>query len=120
MLLRRKPLPEKEAIKLFKQIVDGCEYLYDRGIFHRDLKPENILIQDGCAKISDFGLAKLVEEDDLKNNSLLRTNVGTPVYMSPQILMGEAYSIKCDVWSLGVIFYKVLFGILPWESVENF
>ena len=56
------------------------------GILHRDLKPENIMLHNGRAKIADFGFAKLVENDCLKNYSLEQTCVGTPLYMSPQIL----------------------------------
>ena len=56
-------LPANESVKIMKQIVDGCSYLYDKSIFHRDLKPENILIHQGSPKIADFGFAKVIEED---------------------------------------------------------
>jgi len=45
--------------------------------------------------------------------------VGTPIYMSPQVLLGDPYTIKCDVWSLGVVFYKMLYNIYPWEKTDN-
>lgn len=107
-----------EAVKIIKEIVDGCAYLYKLNIFHRDLKPENILITQGVCKISDFGFAKATEES-LKDHPEKGTVAGTPIYMSPQILRGEPYSLKCDVWSLGVIFYKLLFGFLPWDDVDD-
>ena len=88
------------------------------GIFHRDLKPENILICKGVYKISDFGFAKAVEETT-KDHPVKGTGAGTPIYMSPQILTGQPYSLKCDVWSLGVIFYKLLFGLIPWDDIED-
>jgi serine/threonine protein kinase len=85
------------------------------GVLHRDLKPENILLSNGQAKIADFGLSKVLE-DDSKEAAEVRTRAGTPYYMAPQILAGEPYNIRCDVWSLGVIFYKVLYGFLPWDT----
>lgn len=62
-LKKRNKLTEKDALPLFKQIADGCAYLYDKGIFHRDLKPENILLHKGKAKIADFGFSKVIEAD---------------------------------------------------------
>ena len=110
----------------FKEIVSGCCYLYDKGVFHRDLKPENILIHNNHCKLADFGFAKVIE-DDSKDLAQKQTAVGTPYYMAPQILAGEeyyyyyynSYSIKCDVWSLGVMFYQMLFGILPWQDTKS-
>lgn len=93
-----------DAMQAFREIVEGCAYLYNQNIFHRDLKPENILIKDGTYKISDFGFAKHTEEA-LKESPEKGTTAGTPIYMAPQILKGDPYSLKCDVWSLGVIFY---------------
>jgi len=55
----------------------------------------------------------------MKYNPTAQTSVGTPIYMSPQIIMGEPYTIKCDVWSLGVVFYKMLFNLYPWELTDN-
>ena len=80
-LKKRGKLPEAEALPLFKQIVDGIAYLYNKGVFHRDLKPENILINKRIAKIADFGFSKVIEDDkdQLGNN----TAVGTPYYMAP-------------------------------------
>lgn len=105
-------------MRAFREIVDGCVYLYNQSILHRDLKPENILIKDGIYKISDFGFAKMTEEA-LKDSPEKGTMAGTPIYMSPQVLKGEPYSLKCDVWSLGVIFYKLLFGSIPFDEVND-
>ena len=66
-------------------------------IFHRDLKPDNIMFHNGVVKIVDFSFAKLVEDDQAKNSSEQRTSVGTPIYMSPQVLLQKPYNIKCDV-----------------------
>lgn len=84
------------------------------GVIHRDLKPENILLRDDVLKIADFGFAKHSE-----NNSFLRTIVGTPAYMAPQILNEEKYTYKCDIWSLGVITYEMMVGKIPWIFTEK-
>ena len=55
----------------------------------------------------------------MKNNPTDGTCVGTPIYMSPQVLLSEPYTIKCDVWSLGIVFYKILFNLYPWERTDN-
>jgi serine/threonine protein kinase len=81
---------------------------------HRDLKPANILVSKGTYKIADFGLAKYLQDE----SQLLKTRVGTPFYMAPQILKNERYTSKCDIWSLGIIFYQLLFGTLPWYATS--
>ena len=55
----------------------------------------------------------------MKDNPSAGTCVGTPIYMSPQVLLGEPYTIKCDVWSLGVMFYRIIIGMIPWEQTDN-
>eukprot|EP00825_Cyclidium_porcatum_P047087 TRINITY_DN7567_c0_g1_i1.p1 TRINITY_DN7567_c0_g1~~TRINITY_DN7567_c0_g1_i1.p1 ORF type:complete len:148 (-),score=26.32 TRINITY_DN7567_c0_g1_i1:180-623(-) len=89
-----------------------------RDRFHRDLKPENILIHKSIAKIADFGFSKVIEEEK-KDVAVHQTAVGTPFYMAPQILNNQEYSIKCDVWSLGVMFYQILYGFLPWSDQSS-
>ena len=83
------------------------EYLVKKNIIHRDLKPANILIHDKIMKIADFGFAKSIENF---NGKLLQTCVGSPLYMSPQILNGKPYTTQSDIWSLGIIYYEMLFN----------
>lgn len=83
-------------------------------IVHRDLKPANILISKGVFKIADFGLSKYIQDE----YQMLKTRVGTPFYMAPQILKNERYTSKCDIWSLGIIFYQLVFGRLPWHATN--
>jgi serine/threonine protein kinase len=101
---------EKSTMICLIQILNGFGELVKNGVIHRDLKPENILLRDGVLKIADFGFAK-----HLENNSVLKTMVGTPAYMAPQILKEERYTYKCDIWSLGVITYELLVGENPWK-----
>jgi len=95
-----KRLCESESKRLIKQIMKGAKYLHNNGIIHRDLKPANILIKNGVCKISDFGFAK-----NMGNATVLKSIVGTPLYMSPQLLKGTKYTSKSDIWSIGLIYY---------------
>lgn len=92
---------------MIKGIVSAVSFLYDHNIVHRDIKPQNILISKGNPKLADFGFAKETSKDkDLKQTG---TNIGTLLYMAPQLIFEENphYSIKCDVWSVGVLMYYV-------------
>lgn len=80
----------------------GFEYLTRLDIMHRDLKPANILINGGQLKISDFGFARALDNGD---STILKSIVGTPLYMSPQILNHQPYTQKSDLWSVGLIYY---------------
>ncbi|CAD8100980.1 unnamed protein product [Paramecium primaurelia] len=92
----------------------GCGYLYEKNIIHRDLKPSNVLLQDNQIKIADFGLSKALEEQIKEMANDNTPQIGTPLYMSPQVIGQQNYSIKSDVWSLGCIFYEMLYGKTPW------
>ena len=79
---------------------------------HRDIKPDNILIHNGNLKIADFGFCKPLENA----NELAQTMLGSPIYMAPEVIKGEIYTMKADIWSIGVVLYKMLFGKCPFES----
>ena len=87
-------------------------------VIHRDLKPANILIHNGQVKIADFGFARAV--DDPKIQSRFTKKIGSPLYMSPQVYNGEKYGTKCDVWSLGILLYELLFKKPPWYGNNAF
>lgn len=101
-LKKRGKLHEKEAVKILRELLGGYQYLLSIGILHRDLKPANILMSGGICKISDFGLAKNIETPE---SIVMMSLVGTPLYMSPQILKKGKYTNKSDIWSIGLIFY---------------
>ncbi|CAD8051650.1 unnamed protein product [Paramecium sonneborni] len=109
----RKVIPEDEALKIMNDLLLGIKALLKIGIIHRDIKPANILIHDNQFKITDFGFAKQI---DANLDTIMNSLVGTPLYMSPQILKRTKYSSKCDVWSLGLILYEMLYGMTPWHS----
>lgn len=110
---RKRRVGEVEALKILRDIMNGFKYLCSHEIIHRDLKPANILVHNGRCKISDFGFAKNLEFGE---NTILRSVVGTPLYMSPQILSKQSYTNKSDLWSVGLIFYEMIYGQTPWPA----
>ncbi len=106
-LLRRiGRLPEDKAIQIARQICAGVAAAHDRGVLHRDLKPENVMIDgDGNVRITDFGIASLVEEASDEES-----RVGTPAYMSPEQLAGRELTVKSDIYSLGLVLYELFTG----------
>ena len=88
----------------------GVKYLSTQNVTHRDLKPANILLRAKQCKISDFGFAKNIESE----SAVMKSIVGTPLYMSPQLLHKQKYTNKSDLWSIGLIFYEMLHGKTPW------
>ncbi|KRW98895.1 Protein kinase-like domain [Pseudocohnilembus persalinus] len=117
-----KRIPEKEAVQIFKQIMNGYKAIFDASAIHRDLKPENILFKDNVVKIADFGLSKIINKNAALD--IYTTNKGTPFYRPPQLLNDQhsvpvEYPQKIDIWSLGVLFYEMLVGKRPWLEVEN-
>lgn len=108
------PLDVREAMDIARQISEGLQRAHDRGIIHRDIKPGNIMLtEEGLAKILDFGLAKLERGADLTRTM---TIMGTLAYMSPEQALGEDVDSRTDIWSLGVVFFEMLTGKLPFPG----
>ena len=109
---------EHDCKTIVKQLLEGLEHLHSHGICHRDLKPENIMfVADDSSdiKIIDFGLSKLLAKEPLcvvPQEFKMKTKIGTPYYVSPEILAGS-YDLKCDIWAVGVIAYFMLCGQPP-------
>jgi calcium-dependent protein kinase len=108
-----KSFPEKEAAGILHQILSAVNYLHKHQIVHRDLKPENILFDGSNVKITDFGAS-----GKFQPNSKLNTLVGTSYYIAPEVI-GNSYNEKCDVWSIGVIMYILLSGVLPFNGQND-
>ena len=120
-LEREKILDEPTAIRIVRQITSALAAAHERGIVHRDLKPENIFLLNhpdypDYVKILDFGIAKLMGPHDGTRNTLAGTVMGTPAYMSPEQCRGEAQlDHRSDIYSLGVMLYEMLAGVVPFR-----
>ncbi len=107
-------LPLSDAVFIFKSIVNAISYIHSNGVLHRDIKPGNIRIdQDDSIKLLDFGIAK-----DIGGNRLTQAGcfVGTLQYLAPEQLSGNSGDQRSDIWSLGVLFYEMLTGKLPFKE----
>ena len=111
-----KQHPEERA-QLFEQLLEVLDYLHAEGIVHRDLKPDNILVQpDGRLRLLDFGLARNL--DGSNRATVSGMILGTPAYMSPEQVQGQALDARSDLYQVGVIFYEALEKRMPFESRE--
>ena len=112
----KKDKTPNEILIVIKQILDGINYLHENRIIHRDIKPQNILIQEPLiVKICDFGFSQNFKEEI----NMFKTICGTPLYMAPEIINMQPYSVKTEIWSLGILFYNIFFNIHPYGHIEN-
>ncbi len=118
--LEKGALPLNEGIQVVRELTLGLEAAHRAGIVHRDIKPANVMLgRTGSVKILDFGLAKLAS--DLVGQTVTQPGqvFGTPLYMSPEQLKGEAADARSDLWSLGVVAYELFSGICPFMAESN-
>ena len=114
LLKKRGTLTLSEAIDIMSQLTDGMAHAHDSYIIHRDLKPQNIMIKDdGQIKITDFGIAMALNATQLtQTNSVM----GSVHYLPPEQASGKGCTIKSDIYSMGIIFYELLSGSLPFRG----
>src|SRR5262249_4757322 len=97
-----------------KQLATGLSFAHKRGVVHRDIKADNIFItEEGDLKIGDFGLARLAE-GRVRTRSV--HGMGTPAYMSPELCRGEIQDQRSDIYSMGILFYEIVIGELPYKA----
>lgn len=98
------------------EMICGLQFLHNRGIIYRDLKPDNVLLdKDGHIKIADFGMCK----ENIVGNAKTNTFCGTPHYLAPEIIRGEAYNSSVDWFSFGVVLYEMIIGRLPFDGSDE-
>ncbi len=107
-----------EALRVTKDIANALDHAHERGYIHRDIKPENILFRlDNSAILTDFGVAKGII--GVSRMTHVGTVVGTPQYMSPEQARGQIVDARSDLYSLGVLFYEMLTGSLPYPGEDS-
>jgi serine/threonine protein kinase/tetratricopeptide (TPR) repeat protein len=108
------PMSVEESLNIIEQIAKGLQAAHQKGITHRDIKSSNIMLNlSGQIKIMDFGLAKFKDSVQMTK---VGTTVGTIAYMSPEQARGETVDHRSDIWAVGIIFYEMLAGKLPYRG----
>ena len=125
-LLARGRMNLHDALEIAVQVASALAAAHETGVVHRDIKPENIMLRpDGYAKVLDFGIAKLTEQQPESDSHDLGTTtlqtqlglvLGTARYMSPEQTRGQKADVRSDIWSLGVVLYEMVGGIPPFAG----
>ena len=113
------PIPEEKAIQFFKQALSAFQYAHEKNVVHRDIKPSNLIItHEGKLKVLDFGIAKIVGNDNYK---LTKTgaHTGSVYYMSPEQVRGFDVDYRSDIYSLGITLYQMLTGYNPYVDLTT-
>lgn len=109
-------IDEFRTIEFTRQLASALFHMHEKRIIHRDLKPANILtFSDGLLKLGDLGLGRYMSDETFKAFS----KVGTPLYMSPEVIRNDGYDFKSDVWSLGCVIYELITFKSPFRTDEK-
>jgi streptogramin lyase len=114
LIEREGPLPPERATALLGQVAAALDAAHAAGIVHRDVKPHNVLVEGERAYLSDFGLAKAIDESAASTASV----VGTAAYMSPEQWRGEAAGPPADIYSLGCVLFEAVTGVVPYARAD--
>ena len=108
------PFEENQILDWFIEICEAVRYIHEKNIIHRDLQPNNILLtKNNQIKLTDFGIAKILDGEQQ-----VKTKIGNDSYFSPEIIKGENYDFKTDIWNLGIILYELTQLKHPFEDVN--
>ena len=118
---RENALALNERLKLFNRVCDAVAFAHRNLIVHRDLKPSNILVtKDGTPKLLDFGISKLLAAESGDEHTITNLGAMTPQYASPEQIKGEPVTTATDIYSLGMVLYKLLTDRFPYNFVNKF
>lgn len=113
-------LPEAEVINLLEDMSNALSFLHNVNIAHRDFKPENIVLQMSANDRPTQIIYKLIDLGYAKNLDSVRSLVGTPLYIAPEIVLGEKYTVSVDYWSFAIVAYEVTTGFHPFLPILPF
>jgi serine/threonine-protein kinase len=114
LAIRSGPLSAEQSGNLVAQILGGLSHAHRAGIVHRDLKPANVMLtESGTVKIMDFGIARVLGAEHLTSDG---TMIGTPAFMAPEQILGKDIDARADLYSTGVVFYRMVTGCLPFQA----
>jgi formylglycine-generating enzyme required for sulfatase activity/tRNA A-37 threonylcarbamoyl transferase component Bud32 len=114
-LAREGPLPVDDVVRIVTEVASALAHAHKRGVIHRDIKPPNILVdaESGRCLVTDFGIARSTDLAQLTATGIM---LGTPAYLSPEQVTGEAVDHRVDIYALGVMAYELLTGRVPFEG----
>ncbi len=121
LIQSRGRLPEREALRIFQDILSALAFAHGKGLIHRDIKPSNVLVDgQGRARIMDFGIAILAGAGE-KRHTATGATIGSACYMSPeQIQRPKQLDLRTDIYSLGIVLYEMLAGNVPFDGETEF
>ncbi len=116
-VLNGRPMPWQDAAQLLIPIARALDYAHRQNMIHRDVKPSNILItEDGEPMLTDFGIAKIIDEEATVDLTGTSATVGTPEYMAPEQVISKTVDHRADIYALGVVFYEMITGRRPFVA----
>ncbi len=119
LLSEVKVLTQLRAVEIMTKVLSGVGAAHRHGVVHRDLKAENVFVlDDGSIKLLDFGVARLINDQDRVRLTVTGALVGTPAYMSPEQARGAPSDERADLWSCGVLLYELICGALPYDAAN--
>ncbi len=118
MKTRKSTFAEEDIADILGQVVEGLHFLHKRNIVHRDIKASNLLVKKGVVKIADFGVSSQCEGTTISEPKFSR--IGSPFWMSPEILSESLYSSKADIWALGITAIELAEGQPPYSHQHPF